>query len=132
MRISREKVAENGDRIVEASRLFRESRFDGVGVDAIIRGLGHTHGGFYGHGNKLGAALARQRQRGGEADGWRSQLALEGRAELASGSDRGGSGPDAGRDPARAARARHYRRLWDMMRFFRRMRSSGPLKRMPP
>ncbi len=50
MRVSREKAAENRERIVEiASRLFREKGFDGVGVDAIMRGAGLTHGGFYGH-----------------------------------------------------------------------------------
>lgn len=50
MRVSREKAAENRERIVEiASRTFRESGFDGVGVDAIMKGAGLTHGGFYGH-----------------------------------------------------------------------------------
>jgi TetR/AcrR family transcriptional repressor of nem operon len=50
MRVSREKAAENRERIVEiASRMFRESGFDGVGVDAIMKGAGLTHGGFYGH-----------------------------------------------------------------------------------
>ncbi len=50
MRVSREKAAENRERIVEiASRLFREKGFDGVGVDSIMRGAGLTHGGFYGH-----------------------------------------------------------------------------------
>lgn len=50
MRVSREKAAENRERIVGiASRLFRERGFDGVGVDSIMRGAGLTHGGFYGH-----------------------------------------------------------------------------------
>jgi TetR/AcrR family transcriptional repressor of nem operon len=50
MRVSREKAAENRERIVDtASRLFREKGFDGVGVDAIMSGAGLTHGGFYGH-----------------------------------------------------------------------------------
>jgi len=50
MRVSREKAAENRQRIVEtAARLFREKGFDGVGVDAIMNGAGLTHGGFYGH-----------------------------------------------------------------------------------
>lgn len=50
MRVSREKAAENRERIVEtASRMFRERGFDGVGVDAIMHGAGLTHGGFYGH-----------------------------------------------------------------------------------
>jgi TetR/AcrR family transcriptional repressor of nem operon len=50
MRVSRERAAENRQRIVEtASRMFREHGFDGVGVDAIMNGAGLTHGGFYGH-----------------------------------------------------------------------------------
>src|ERR1700742_1006381 len=50
MRVSREKAAENRQKIVEtAARLFREHGFDGVGVDTIMEGAGLTHGGFYGH-----------------------------------------------------------------------------------
>jgi TetR/AcrR family transcriptional repressor of nem operon len=50
MRVSREKAAENRKRIVDtASRLFREKGFDGVGLDAIMKDAGLTHGGFYGH-----------------------------------------------------------------------------------
>lgn len=50
MRVTREKAAENRERIVEeAARLFREKGFDGVGVDAIMQGAGLTHGGFYRH-----------------------------------------------------------------------------------
>jgi len=50
MRVSREKAAENRERIVDAaSRLFREKGFDGAGVDAIMHAAGLTHGGFYGH-----------------------------------------------------------------------------------
>ncbi len=50
MRVSREKAAENRQRIVDtAARLFRENGFDGVGVDTIMRAAGLTHGGFYGH-----------------------------------------------------------------------------------
>jgi TetR/AcrR family transcriptional repressor of nem operon len=49
MRVSREQAAENRARVVEAaSRLFRERGFDGVGVDAIMKEAGLTHGGFYG------------------------------------------------------------------------------------
>lgn len=48
MRVSREQAAENRERVVEvASRLFREHGFDGVGVDAIMKEAGLTHGGFY-------------------------------------------------------------------------------------
>ena len=50
MRVSRQQAAENRQRIVEAaSRLFRERGFDGVGVDAVMKEAGLTHGGFYGH-----------------------------------------------------------------------------------
>ena len=50
MRVSREKAAENRQKIVDvAARLFREHGFDGVGVDAIMKEAGLTHGGFYGH-----------------------------------------------------------------------------------
>jgi TetR/AcrR family transcriptional repressor of nem operon len=50
MRVSREQAAENRERIVDtASRLFREKGFDGVGLDAIMKDAGLTHGGFYGH-----------------------------------------------------------------------------------
>lgn len=50
MRVSREKAAENRQRIVEAAaRLFRDDGFDCVGVDAIMKAAGLTHGGFYGH-----------------------------------------------------------------------------------
>ena len=50
MRVSRQKAAENCQRIVEAAaRLFRDEGFDGVGVDAIMKEAKLTHGGFYGH-----------------------------------------------------------------------------------
>lgn len=50
MRVSRQQAAENRERIVEtAARLFRDRGFDGVGVDAIMKEAGLTHGGFYGH-----------------------------------------------------------------------------------
>ena len=50
MRVSRERAAENRERIVEtAARMFREEGFDGVGIDAIMSAAGLTHGGFYGH-----------------------------------------------------------------------------------
>jgi TetR/AcrR family transcriptional regulator, transcriptional repressor for nem operon len=50
MRVSREKAAENRQRIVEiASRMFREDGFDRAGIDAIMKAAGLTHGGFYCH-----------------------------------------------------------------------------------
>jgi len=48
MRVSREKAAENRERILtEAARLFRERGLAGVGVDALADAAGLTHGGLY-------------------------------------------------------------------------------------
>lgn len=48
VKVSREQAAENRQRVVEAaSRLFRETGFEGVGVAEISRAAGLTHGGFY-------------------------------------------------------------------------------------
>ncbi|HET6182229.1 MAG TPA: helix-turn-helix domain-containing protein [Acetobacteraceae bacterium] len=48
MRVSREKAAENRDRILtEAARLFRERGLSGVGVDALTEAAGLTHGSLY-------------------------------------------------------------------------------------
>ena len=42
--------AETRERILTAAgRLFREHGVDGVGVDAVMREAGLTHGGFYAH-----------------------------------------------------------------------------------
>jgi len=50
MRVSREKAAENRERILAvAGTLFREKGFDGIGLSEIMKGAGLTHGGFYGH-----------------------------------------------------------------------------------
>ncbi|AYG60702.1 TetR/AcrR family transcriptional regulator [Rhizobium jaguaris] len=50
MRVSREKFAENREKILAvAGELFREKGFDGVGVADIMKAAGLTHGGFYGH-----------------------------------------------------------------------------------
>jgi TetR/AcrR family transcriptional regulator, transcriptional repressor for nem operon len=50
MRVSREKAAENRERIIEAAgALFREKGFDGIGVVDIMKAANLTHGGFYGH-----------------------------------------------------------------------------------
>lgn len=50
MRVSREQMAENRRRILDAaSRLFREKGFDTVGVAEVMKAAGFTHGGFYGH-----------------------------------------------------------------------------------
>ena len=48
MRVSKEKVAENRERILkEAARLIRERGISGVGVDALTEAAGLTHGSLY-------------------------------------------------------------------------------------
>ncbi|MDA9509384.1 transcriptional regulator [Bradyrhizobium sp. CCBAU 11386] len=48
MRVSKEKAAENRDRILKAaSRLMRERGITGVGVDALTEAAGMTHGSLY-------------------------------------------------------------------------------------
>jgi TetR/AcrR family transcriptional repressor of nem operon len=50
MRISREKAAENREKVlVAAARLFRERGLEGVGVDALADAAGLTHGAVYSH-----------------------------------------------------------------------------------
>ena len=48
MRVSKEKAAENRERILTAAaRLFREHGIDATGVDSITDDAGLTHGGLY-------------------------------------------------------------------------------------
>jgi TetR/AcrR family transcriptional regulator, transcriptional repressor for nem operon len=50
MKVSREQMAENRRRILDAaSRLFRAKGFDAVSVAEVMKAAGLTHGGFYGH-----------------------------------------------------------------------------------
>jgi len=50
MKVSREQVALNRERIVDtAARLFRQNGYDGIGVADLMKSAGLTHGGFYGH-----------------------------------------------------------------------------------
>lgn len=50
MRVSREQMLENRERILDtAATLFRERGFEGVGVADLMKAVGLTHGGFYGH-----------------------------------------------------------------------------------
>jgi TetR/AcrR family transcriptional repressor of nem operon len=52
MKVSREQMAENRRRILDAaSRLFRAKGFDAVSVAEVMSAAGLTHGGFYGHFN---------------------------------------------------------------------------------
>jgi TetR/AcrR family transcriptional repressor of nem operon len=50
MKVSREQMAENRHRILDAaSRLFRDKGFEAVTVAEVMKAAGLTHGGFYGH-----------------------------------------------------------------------------------
>jgi TetR/AcrR family transcriptional repressor of nem operon len=50
LRISKQKAAENRERVVaSAARLFRERGFEGVSVAELMASAGLTHGGFYNH-----------------------------------------------------------------------------------
>ncbi len=50
MKVSREQMAQNRLRILEAaSRLFRDKGFEAVSVVEVMKAAGLTHGGFYGH-----------------------------------------------------------------------------------
>jgi TetR/AcrR family transcriptional regulator, transcriptional repressor for nem operon len=50
MRVSREQVAENRQKILDAaSRLFRAHGYDAVTVADVMKAAGLTHGGFYGY-----------------------------------------------------------------------------------
>ena len=50
MKVSREQVAENRRKILEAaSRLFRAKGLEAVTVAEVMKAAGLTHGGFYGH-----------------------------------------------------------------------------------
>ncbi len=50
MKVSRDQVAENRQRLLDAAaRLFRERGFDGVTVADVAKEAGLTHGAFYGH-----------------------------------------------------------------------------------
>ena len=50
MRVSREQVAENRHKILEAaSRLLRARGLEAVTVAEVMKAAGLTHGGFYGH-----------------------------------------------------------------------------------
>jgi TetR/AcrR family transcriptional repressor of nem operon len=48
MRVSRIQAAENRQTVIDvASRLFRESGFDGIGLKDLMKGAGLTQGAFY-------------------------------------------------------------------------------------
>jgi TetR/AcrR family transcriptional repressor of nem operon len=74
MRVSREKVAENREKIVTAAgSLFREKGFDGAAVADLMKAAGLTHGGFYGHFESKDALVAEALSRvlAGSVERWR-------------------------------------------------------------
>jgi TetR/AcrR family transcriptional repressor of nem operon len=64
MRVSREKAAQNRQRIIDAAgALFRAKGFDGIGVADIMKAADLTHGGFYGHFASKDALVAEATER---------------------------------------------------------------------
>ena len=50
MKVSKEKMAEHREEIIaSAAKRFRERGFEGIGVAELMKEVGLTHGGFYGH-----------------------------------------------------------------------------------
>lgn len=50
MRITESQAQKNRQKVVaRASKLFRESGFDGISVNDLMKAAGFTHGGFYNH-----------------------------------------------------------------------------------
>lgn len=50
VRVTKAQAAETRERIIlAAARAFRERGFDGIGVADLMKSVGLTHGGFYGH-----------------------------------------------------------------------------------
>ncbi len=60
MKVSREQVAENREKILEAAaRLFRARGYDAVTVAEVMQAAGLTHGGFYGYFDSKDDLIAR-------------------------------------------------------------------------
>ena len=50
MKVSKQKMAEHREQIITAAaKRFREKGFNGIGVADLMKEVGLTHGGFYGH-----------------------------------------------------------------------------------
>jgi TetR/AcrR family transcriptional regulator, transcriptional repressor for nem operon len=59
MKVTKEQAAATRARILdEAAKLFRERGFSGIGVADLMKGIGLTHGGFYGHFSSKEALMA--------------------------------------------------------------------------
>jgi TetR/AcrR family transcriptional repressor of nem operon len=86
MKVSREQMAANRERILEAaSALFRERGFESVTVAEVMKQAGMTHGGFYGHfsSKEALAAEAAAHMLGKTAVRWSGVLEAKGHAGLA-------------------------------------------------
>jgi TetR/AcrR family transcriptional repressor of nem operon len=124
MRGTRAQVAANRSRIIgEAARLFRERGFGGIGVAELMRGVGLTHGGFYGYfaSKEELMALACRRAVDDMLAGWRDRaaaapddplgaitalyLSAEHRDETGSGCLMAALGPEAARQSPSVRRA---------------------------
>lgn len=87
MKVSREQVALNRERIVDtAARLFRQKGYDGIGVADLMKSAGLTHGGFYGHFASKEDLLAEATAHGFKAsvERWRRAAAASPETALAS------------------------------------------------
>ena len=50
MKVTKQKMAEHREQIITAAaKRFRQKGFDGIGVADLMKEVGLTHGGFYGH-----------------------------------------------------------------------------------
>ena len=103
MKVSREQVIENRERILEAAaQLFRERGFDGVSVAEVMKAAGLTHGAFYGYFESK-EALIREAMAQSVAAARSARSAREGTADFATAylskrhrDNRGGGCPIAG------------------------------------
>ena len=78
MRVSRQKAAENRERIIEAAgALLRANGFSGIGVADIMKAADLTHGGFYGHFNSKDDLVAQacRKVTAQAADNWQRTAA---------------------------------------------------------
>lgn len=76
MRVTREQAAAHRQKILEAAgTLFRERGFDGIGVADIMKRVGLTHGGFYGHFESKEHLAAEACARVVEREGWAERMA---------------------------------------------------------
>ncbi|HEY3696432.1 helix-turn-helix domain-containing protein [Phenylobacterium sp.] len=139
MRVSRERVAENRMRILEAaSRLFRAHGFEAVTVAEVMKAAGLTHGGFYGHfkskDDLIAQALAHVLAAAAPsevdlADYAATYLSPSHRDDLAGGCPTAGLGGETIRQPpeARAAMTAGLRR--QIERFIQGAPGDGPAER---